>query len=62
LLLPQELKELPGDEEIIFLEGCRPIRCRKNWFFKDRRLRKRLIAAAVLRYPRDRVRSRGHPL
>jgi type IV secretion system protein VirD4 len=62
LLLPQELKELPEDEEIIFLEGCRPIRCRKNWYFKDRRLRKRLLAPAVLRYPRDRARSRCHPL
>lgn len=48
LLLPQELKELPEDEEIIFLEGCRPIRCRKNWYFKDRRLRRRIMPPAAL--------------
>ena len=49
LLLPQELKELPEGEEIIFLEGCRPIRCRKNWYFKDRRLRKRILDPVAIR-------------
>ena len=49
LMLPQELKELPNDEEIIFLEGCRPIKCRKNWVFKDRRLKKRLLPPVVVR-------------
>jgi len=41
LFLPQEIKELPQDEEIIFYEGCKPIRARKNWFFKDKVLRER---------------------
>ena len=41
LLLPQEIKELPGDEELIFYEGCKPIRARKNWFFKDGALKQR---------------------
>ena len=45
LMLPQEIKELPRDEQLIFLEGCRPIRCRKNWYFKDRMLKKRLLPA-----------------
>ncbi|SEW13466.1 type IV secretory system conjugative DNA transfer family protein [Luteibacter sp. 329MFSha] len=36
LMLPQEIKELPADEELIFYEGCKPIRARKNWFFKDK--------------------------
>ncbi|NID17465.1 type IV secretory system conjugative DNA transfer family protein [Luteibacter yeojuensis] len=36
LLLPQEIKELPADDELIFFEGCKPIRARKNWFFKDK--------------------------
>ncbi|NID05290.1 type IV secretory system conjugative DNA transfer family protein [Luteibacter jiangsuensis] len=36
LLLPQEIKELPADEELVFYEGCKPIRARKNWFFKDK--------------------------
>lgn len=41
VLLPQEIKELPADEELIFYEGCRPIRAKKNWFFKDKRLKAR---------------------
>jgi len=41
LFLPQEIKELPQDEEIIFYEGCKPIRAHKNWFFKDKALRER---------------------
>lgn len=50
LLLPQEIKELPQDDELIFHEGYRPIRARKNWFFKDRALRKRAaIAPARIR-------------
>jgi type IV secretion system protein VirD4 len=49
LMLPQELKELPSDEEIIFLEGCRPIKCRKNWYFKDRRFRKRILDPVAVR-------------
>jgi len=36
LLLPQEIKELPSDDELIFYEGCKPIRAKKNWFFKDK--------------------------
>ena len=36
LMLPQEIKELPGDDELIFMEGCKPIRAKKNWFFKDK--------------------------
>ena len=41
LMLPQEIKELPADEELIFYEGCKPIRARKNWFFEDKVLTKR---------------------
>lgn len=44
LFLPQEIKELPQDEEIIFYEGCKPIRAHKNWFFKDKELRERASA------------------
>ncbi|MGE7137816.1 type IV secretory system conjugative DNA transfer family protein [Luteibacter sp. NPDC031894] len=39
LLLPQEVKELPTDDELIFYEGCKPIRAKKNWFFKDKTYR-----------------------
>lgn len=50
LLLPQEIKELPGDEELIFYEGCKPIRARKNWFFKDRMFKERAgVAPALVR-------------
>src|ERR1700754_910459 len=41
LLLPQEIKELPANDELIFLEGCKPIRAQKNWFFKDKALKER---------------------
>jgi type IV secretion system protein VirD4 len=36
LMLPQEIKELPNDDELIFKEGCKPISAKKNWFFKDK--------------------------
>jgi type IV secretion system protein VirD4 len=36
LMLPQEVKELPHDDELIFKEGCKVIRAKKNWFFKDK--------------------------
>jgi type IV secretion system protein VirD4 len=48
LLLPQEIKELPGDEELIFYEGCKPIRARKNWFFKDKMFKERAGVAPVI--------------
>jgi type IV secretion system protein VirD4 len=48
LLLPQEVKELGIDEAIIFLEGVRPIRCRKIRYFEDPRFRARLLPSPVL--------------
>jgi type IV secretion system protein VirD4 len=51
LFLPQEIKELPADDELIFYEGCKPIRARKNWYFKDKQLKQRAgVAPAVIRY------------
>ena len=44
LLLPQELRELPDDEQIIVLENNRPIRCRKARFFQERAFIDRLKA------------------
>ena len=55
LMLPQEVKELPADEELIFYEGCKPIRARKNWFFKDRTFKARSSLPAV------EVRPQGEP-
>ena len=40
LMLPQEVKELPQDEELVFIEGTKPLRARKNWYFKDKKLKK----------------------
>lgn len=47
LMLPQEVKELPGDDELIFVEGCKPIRGKKNWFFKDKLFKARAALAPV---------------
>jgi type IV secretion system protein VirD4 len=55
LFLPQEIKELPGDDELIFYEGCKPIRAKKNWFFKDSAFRK---LAAMPPAPIQAVASR----
>lgn len=41
LFLPQEIKELPADDQLIFYEGCKPIRAKKNWYFKDRQFNER---------------------
>ena len=43
LLLPQEVKELGSDKEIIFCEGLRPILADKIKYFSDRRFRARLL-------------------
>jgi len=51
LFLPQEIKELPNDDELIFYEGCKPIRAKKNWFFKDKALLARTKLAPVVIEP-----------
>jgi len=43
LLLPQEVKELGKDQELIFYEGIRPILARKNRYYQDRFFRARLL-------------------
>lgn len=43
LMLPQEVKELPQDDELLFVEGCKPVRCQKNWFFKDKTFKARVL-------------------
>ena len=55
LLLPQEIKELPGDDELIFLEGCKPIRAKKNWCFKDKNFKRwmNMPAAKIVRAAHD---------
>lgn len=52
LLLPQEVKELGGDEEIVFCEGLRPIRARKIRYWCDPRFVPRLLPAPALPLPK----------
>ncbi|MDY6947763.1 MAG: type IV secretory system conjugative DNA transfer family protein [Pseudomonadota bacterium] len=51
LLLPQEVKELGGDEEIVFSEGLRPIRARKIRYWCDPRFVPRLLPPPALPVP-----------
>ncbi|MBB3228661.1 type IV secretion system protein VirD4 [Luteibacter sp. Sphag1AF] len=44
LMLPQELKAMSPDEQIIFIEGsAHPIKCRKIRYYKDRFFTERLL-------------------
>jgi len=43
LLLPQEVKELARDRELLLIEGLRPVLARKNRYYEDPRLKKRLF-------------------
>lgn len=38
---------MPADDELIFYEGCKPIRAKKNWFFKDKMFKERAGMAPV---------------
>jgi type IV secretion system protein VirD4 len=51
LLLPQEIKELGRDRELIFCEGIRPILARKNRYYQDPFFRKRLFPPPVCATP-----------
>jgi type IV secretion system protein VirD4 len=51
LMLPQEVKELHGGDELIFAEGCKPIRGKKKWFFKDKLFKHRAEMAPMLVEP-----------
>jgi type IV secretion system protein VirD4 len=55
LLLPQEIKELPSDDELIFYEGCKPIRARKNWFFKDKMFKERAAVPPTVVLAEERL-------
>jgi type IV secretion system protein VirD4 len=43
LLLPQEVKELGRDNELVLYEGLRPIRAKKNRYYQDPFFKKRLF-------------------
>ncbi|MCC8535728.1 type IV secretory system conjugative DNA transfer family protein [Xanthomonas axonopodis pv. poinsettiicola] len=62
LMLPQEIKELPGNDELLFFEGSKPIRCEKNWFFKDSVLKKRIMdPVAVPALAMDQAKTKAGP-
>lgn len=48
LMLPQELKEMGQDKEIIVLENCKPILAEKIHYYKDPVFMKRLLPAPAV--------------
>ena len=49
LLLPQEVKEMGANREIILLENLRPVRCHKIRYFADKRFSSRVLPPPVVR-------------
>jgi type IV secretion system protein VirD4 len=47
LMLPQELKEMPSDECIVFAENTKPILAKKIFYYSDQAFLKRLKAASL---------------
>ena len=61
LLLPQEVKELGKNREILFYEGVRPILAQKNRYYRDPLFRRRLFPPPRLAVPPGRVPKRPAP-
>jgi type IV secretion system protein VirD4 len=67
LMLPQELKALGQDRQIVFLENCRPILCEKNRYYDDptftARLRPPVVVAPIdIAMAQARAEGRTRPL
>ena len=58
LLLPQEVKELGKNKEILFYEGIRPILARKNRYYRDPLFKKRLFPPPKSAVPPRRAAKR----
>jgi type IV secretion system protein VirD4 len=43
LMLPQEIKEMPADQQLLFVEHVLPVRCHKIKYFKDPIFKERLL-------------------
>jgi hypothetical protein len=43
LMLPQEIKEMPADRQLLFVEHVLPVKCHKIKYFDDPIFRKRLL-------------------
>jgi type IV secretion system protein VirD4 len=61
LLLPQELKELGRNREIIFYEGVRPILATKNRYYRDGFFKRRLFPPPRRAIPTGHVRPAPPP-
>ena len=60
LLLPQEVKELGRDQEILIYEGLRPVLAKKNRYYEDPLFKKRLFPPPPQAAP-WRLRAAGAP-
>jgi type IV secretion system protein VirD4 len=45
LMLPQEIKEMPADRQLLFVEHVLPVKCHKIRYFNDPIFKKRLLPA-----------------
>jgi type IV secretion system protein VirD4 len=45
LMLPQEIKEMPADRELVFVEHLLPIKCHKIKYYEDKLFKARLLPA-----------------
>lgn len=45
LMLPQEIKEMPADRQLLFVEHVLPVKCHKIRYFEDPIFKKRLLPA-----------------
>jgi type IV secretion system protein VirD4 len=59
LLLPQEVKELGKNREVIFYEGIRPVLARKNRYYQDPNFKKRLFPPPAAALPTAARGARG---
>ncbi len=44
LMLPQEVKDMPLTESIIFVKGCKPIRAKRHFYYKEKAFNTRLLS------------------
>ena len=59
---PGDVRELPYDEQLLFVTGHPPLRCKKVRYYRDRQFKKRLLPPPP--GTRDRLdlpRRPGHP-
>ncbi|MDR1709143.1 MAG: type IV secretory system conjugative DNA transfer family protein [Candidatus Accumulibacter sp.] len=67
LLLPQEIKEIGPDKEIVLLENCKPILCDKIRYFDDKTFTARLLPPPPaprldMETHRARIQGRTRPM